>query len=45
MLFTLSYIFVTGSSASVCGTIIGDETVRNRNIIVLMRNGTIAGRC
>lgn len=38
MPFTSSYIFVTGSSASVCGTIIGDETVRNRNIINLMHD-------
>lgn len=45
MLFTSSYIFVTGSSASVCSTITGDKTGRNRNIIALIRNGTIAGRC
>lgn len=45
MLFTSSYIFVTGSSASVCSAITGDKTGRNRNIIALIRNGNIAGRC
>lgn len=38
MLFTSSYIFVTGSSASVCGTITGDKTGLNRNIIALIHN-------
>lgn len=45
MLFTSSYIFVTGSSASVCSAITGDKTGRNRNIIALIHNGTVAGRC
>lgn len=45
MPFTSSYIFATGSSAAVCGAITGDKTDLNRNIIALIRNGAIAGRC
>lgn len=38
MPFTSSYIFATGSSASVCGAITGNKTGRNRNIIALMHD-------